>query len=88
MSIIAVIDCGIGNLHSVCKGLEKAGATPKNTDSPTEIEKADTVILPGVGSFEPAMEHLRSRHLEVPIKQFISSGKPFLGICLGRQILF
>ncbi|WP_293088617.1 imidazole glycerol phosphate synthase subunit HisH [Okeania sp. SIO3B5] len=58
------------------------------TDSPIEIEQADAVILPGVGSFDPAVQHLRSRHLEAPIKQVIASGKPFLGICLGLQILF
>jgi glutamine amidotransferase len=78
----------MGNLHSVCKGLEKAGANPKITDSPIEIEQAEAVILPGVGSFDPAVQHLRSRGLEEPIKKAISSGKPFLGICLGLQILF
>lgn len=88
MPTIAVIDYDMGNLHSVCKGLEKTGATPKITDSPIEIEQADAVILPGVGSFDPAVQHLRSRHLETPIKQVIASGKPFLGICLGLQILF
>ncbi|MDJ0516103.1 MAG: imidazole glycerol phosphate synthase subunit HisH [Okeania sp. SIO2F4] len=88
MSTIAVIDYDMGNLHSVCKGLEKAGATPKITDSTIEIEQADAVILPGVGSFDPAVQHLRTRNLETPIKQIIASGKPFLGICLGLQILF
>ncbi|NEP87033.1 MULTISPECIES: imidazole glycerol phosphate synthase subunit HisH [Okeania] len=88
MPTIAVIDYDMGNLHSVCKGLEKTGATPKITDSPIEIEQADAVILPGVGSFDPAVQHLRSRYLETPIKQVIASGKPFLGICLGLQILF
>ncbi|MDY7005055.1 MAG: imidazole glycerol phosphate synthase subunit HisH [Cyanobacteriota bacterium] len=88
MPTIAVIDYDMGNLHSVCKGLEKTGATPKITDSPIEIKQADGVILPGVGSFDPAVQHLRSRHLETPIKQVIASGKPFLGICLGLQILF
>jgi glutamine amidotransferase len=52
------------------------------------LERADAIVLPGVGSFDPAMQHLRSRHLEEPIKQAIASGKPFLGICLGMQILF
>ena len=56
MSTIAVIDYDMGNLHSVCKGLEKAGATPKITDSSIEIDKADAVILPGVGSFDPAVQ--------------------------------
>lgn len=88
MSVIAVIDYDMGNLHSVCKGLEKAGATPKVTDLATEIHQADAVVLPGVGAFDPAVEHIRSRHLEDPIKEAIASGKPFLGICLGLQILF
>ncbi len=88
MPVIAVIDYDMGNLHSACKGLEKAGATPHVTDSPTEIERADAVVLPGVGAFDPAVQHLRSRGLEEPIKQAIASGKPFLGICLGLQILF
>jgi glutamine amidotransferase len=78
----------MGNLHSVCKGLEKAGATPKVTDSAKELEKADAIVLPGVGAFDPAVQHLRSRNLEAPIKEAIASGKPFLGICLGLQILF
>ena len=88
MSAIAIIDYDMGNLHSVCKGLEKAGAAPKITDSPRELEQADAVVLPGVGAFDPAMQHLRSRGLEEPIKNVIASGKPFLGICLGLQILF
>ena len=69
MSVIAVIDYDMGNLHSACKGLENAGATPKITDNPQEIYQADAVVLPGVGAFDPAMEHLRSRQLEEPIKK-------------------
>lgn len=88
MAEIAVIDYDMGNLHSACKGLEKAGATPKITDSAREIERADAVVLPGVGAFDPAVQHIRSRHLEEPIKEAIAHGKPFLGICLGLQILF
>ncbi|MGK7900692.1 MAG: imidazole glycerol phosphate synthase subunit HisH [Hormoscilla sp.] len=88
MSFIAVVDYDMGNLHSVCKGLENAGTKPKITDSPREIAMADAVLLPGVGSFDPAVQHLRSRGLEDPIKEAIASGKPFLGICLGLQILF
>ncbi len=88
MKTIAVIDYDMGNLHSACKGLEKAGATTQVTDSPRDIAQADAVVLPGVGSFDPAMQHIRSRHLEQPIKDAIASGKPFLGICLGLQILF
>ena len=88
MAEIAVIDYDMGNLHSACKGLEKAGATPKITDSAREIERADAVVLPGVGAFDPAVQHIRSRHLEKPIQEAIARGKPFLGICLGLQILF
>jgi len=88
MAAIAVIDYDMGNLHSVCKGLERAGATPKITDSPAELEQAEAVVLPGVGAFDPAVQQLRSRGLVEPIKQAIASGKPFLGICLGLQILF
>ncbi|MEQ9233907.1 imidazole glycerol phosphate synthase subunit HisH [Coleofasciculus sp. E2-BRE-01] len=88
MPIIAVVDYDMGNLHSACKGLENAGATTKITDVSAEIEQADAVVLPGVGSFDPAVQHLRSRGLEEPIKRVIASGKPFLGICLGLQILF
>ncbi len=88
MPVIAVVDYEMGNLHSVCKGLEKAGATPKITHSAKELAQADAVDLPGVGAFEPAVQHLRARDLEQPIKDTIASGKPFLGICLGLQILF
>ncbi|MEG4030665.1 MULTISPECIES: imidazole glycerol phosphate synthase subunit HisH [unclassified Microcoleus] len=88
MSVIAVVDYDMGNLHSVCKGLENVGAVPQITDSPAIIEQADAVVLPGVGSFDPAMQNLRSRNLIEPIKRAIASGKPFLGICLGLQILF
>ena len=84
---IAVVDYDMGNLHSACKGLEKVGATPKITDSIAEIERADAVVLPGVGSFEPAVQRLRSRNLVEPIQNAIASGKPFLGICLGLQVL-
>jgi glutamine amidotransferase len=88
MPRIAVVDYDMGNLHSACKGLEKAGAMPWVTDSTTELDHADAIVLPGVGAFDPAVQHLRSRQLEAPIKQAIAQGKPFLGICLGLQILF
>lgn len=88
MAVIAVIDYDMGNLHSACKGLEKAGATAQITDRPADLERADAVVLPGVGAFDPAMQHLRSRDLIAAIQQVVASGKPFLGICLGLQILF
>ncbi|MCC0176621.1 imidazole glycerol phosphate synthase subunit HisH [Waterburya agarophytonicola K14] len=85
---VAVIDYDMGNLHSACKGLEKAGAVPKITYSPEEILSADAVVLPGVGAFDPAMRHIGERNLEPVIKKAIASGKPFLGICVGLQLLF
>ncbi|NJL80693.1 MAG: imidazole glycerol phosphate synthase subunit HisH [Richelia sp. RM2_1_2] len=88
MAVIAVVDYDMGNLHSVCKALEKAGATPKVTSSPKDLQKAMAIVLPGVGAFDPAMQNLRSRNLVEPIKNIIADGKPFLGICLGMQILF
>jgi len=88
MTTIAVIDYDMGNLHSACKGLEFAGATPIITNDVAKMEQADGVVLPGVGAFDPAMQHLRSRHLVEPIRRIATSGKPFLGICVGLQLLF
>ncbi len=85
---IAVVDYDMGNLHSVCKALEYAGAETLITHVPSELASADAVVLPGVGSFDPAMKKIRDRDLEQPLKDIIASGKPFLGICLGLQILF
>lgn len=86
--VIAVVDYDMGNLHSVCKGLEQAGAHHLITDRYADLEQADAVLLPGVGAFDPAIQHLRSRDLIAPLKAIALSGKPFLGICLGLQILF
>jgi glutamine amidotransferase len=88
MTTIAVIDYDMGNLHSACKGLQVAGATTLITERAADLEQADGVVLPGVGAFDPAMQHLRSRQLVQPIRDIIASGKPFLGICLGLQVLF
>ena len=88
MAKLAVIDYDTGNLHSACKGLEKAGGVPKITNSSQDILNADAIILPGDGAFDPAMRHIRERDLEETIKKAIALGKPFLGICLGLQLLF
>lgn len=87
MTLIAVVDYDMGNLHSACKGLANAGAIPHVTDSAKDIERADAIVLPGVGAFDPAIQHLRDRDLISPLKDAVASGKPFLGICLGLQIL-
>jgi imidazole glycerol-phosphate synthase subunit HisH len=88
MPVIAVIDYDAGNLHSACKGLEKAGATAIVTDSAVELAQADGIVLPGVGAWDSTVQGIRSRHLEGPIQQVIAAGKPFLGICMGLQVLF
>ena len=85
---IAVVDYDTGNLHSVCKALKQAGAEPIITHLPSELAAADAVILPGVGAFDPAVQRIRDRDLEQPLKDIIAAGKPFLGICVGLQILF
>jgi imidazole glycerol-phosphate synthase subunit HisH len=88
MPKIAVVDYDMGNLHSVCKGLQQTGAEVIITDSPSELVAADAIVLPGVGSFDPAVKQIRDRGLERPLQDIIANGKPFLGICLGLQILF
>ncbi|AFY60680.1 imidazole glycerol phosphate synthase subunit HisH [Synechococcus sp. PCC 6312] len=88
MKTVAVIDYDMGNLHSVCKGLEFAGVEPIVTDQAKDILDAAAVVLPGVGAFDPAMAHLHRRNLGELLPQVIAQGKPFLGICLGLQILF
>lgn len=86
--MIAIIDYGMGNLRSVQKALERAGARAVITHDPLEIEKAQKIVLPGVGAMRPAMEKLSSLNLIPSIKDSIAAGKPFLGICLGLQLLF
>jgi glutamine amidotransferase len=88
MGYIAVVDYDMGNLHSVCKGLEKVGGNPLVTDQAHVIDGATAIVLPGVGSFDPAVQHLRARGLEEVLKTAIAKGIPFLGICLGSQLLF
>jgi glutamine amidotransferase len=86
--MIAVIDYGMGNLRSVQKGLEKAGLDARITRSAQDIDDAAGVVLPGVGAFRDCMNNLIELELVAPIKKAIASGKPFLGICLGLQVLF
>ncbi len=86
--MIAIIDYGAGNLRSVEKALEHLGCRCEVTAEPGRLREADAAVLPGVGAFGDAMESLRAGGLEEPVREFVSSGKPFLGICLGLQILF
>jgi imidazole glycerol-phosphate synthase subunit HisH len=86
--MIVIIDYQMGNLRSVQKGFEKAGHAAVISGDPGAIEAAERVVLPGVGAFEDAMMELRRRQLVGPILAAIDAGKPFLGICLGLQLLF
>ena len=86
--MIAVIDYGMGNLRSVQKALEFVGAKVIVTHDPDLILNADSVVLPGVGAFKDCMANLNKLKLIDPIRKFIDGGKPFLGICLGLQVLF
>ena len=86
--MIAVIDYGMGNLRSVQKALEVVGAKTKVTSDPKVISRCEKIVFPGVGSFGEAMKELKRLKLIDPIKDAIAEGKPFLGLCLGLQLLF
>ena len=88
MMKIAIIDYGMGNLHSAAKALEKVGAQVTVTRDPELVRQADKVILPGVGAFGDCMKNLNERGLAPVIHEVIAAGKPFLGICVGLQLLF
>ncbi|WP_321530283.1 imidazole glycerol phosphate synthase subunit HisH [uncultured Desulfuromonas sp.] len=85
--MITIIDYGMGNLRSVQKGFEKVGYSAQVTDDPRVVEKAERLVLPGVGAFRDCMDNLRDGGFIEPIHQFIATGRPFLGICLGFQVL-
>ncbi|HEY4312090.1 MAG TPA: imidazole glycerol phosphate synthase subunit HisH [Pirellulales bacterium] len=86
--MIAIIDYGMGNLRSVQKGFEKVGHQATITSDPAVIADAPHVVLPGVGAFEDAMHELEVRKLIDVVRTAATSGRPFLGICLGLQLLF
>ena len=86
--MIAIIDYQMGNLRSVQKGFESVGADAIVTGDVDQIRRAEKIVLPGVGAFRDAIGELHRRELVQPILDSIESGKPFLGICLGLQMLF
>jgi glutamine amidotransferase len=86
--MIAIVNYGMGNLHSVQKALEHLGATAHITSDPADLGAADAVVLPGVGAFGAAMQRLNEAGLTDALRRAIETGKPFLGICLGLQLLF
>lgn len=86
--MIAIIDYGMGNLRSVQKGFEKVGVEAGIVQDPGVVESARGVVLPGVGAFADAMANLARTGMDRAVTRFILSGRPFLGICLGLQMLF
>ncbi len=88
MKPIVIVDYGMANLRSVQKAFEKVGAAAIITADPNRLAEADKLVLPGVGAFRDAIARLREVGFVAPIKQHIDEGKPFLGICLGLQLLF
>lgn len=86
--MIAIVDYDAGNLHSVAKGAEAVGLRARATSLGTDIEAADGLILPGVGSFPNCMARLAERGLVTPLRRYLAADRPFLGICLGLQLLF
>jgi imidazole glycerol-phosphate synthase subunit HisH len=85
---IVIVDYGMGNLRNVQKGFEKIGLEAKLTRNKKEIGRASAIVLPGVGAFKDCMENLEKYGLVDPLLRSIEKGKPYLGICLGLQILF
>lgn len=86
--MIAIIDYGMGNLRSVEKGFLKVGAEVKVTNRPEDVIDADGVVLPGVGAFKDCMRELTDLKLIDAVAEVVNQGKPYLGICLGLQVLF
>ncbi len=85
---VAIVDYGLGNLFSISQACKHVGIDTIITSYPDSIKNADALILPGVGAFGDAMNYLMKSGLVEPIKEFVASGKPFLGICLGMQLMF
>lgn len=85
--MVTIVDYGMGNLLSVCRAIEHCGALPRLTDSPADIADAERLVLPGVGAFKDGMNGLHERRLVEPVRAYCASGRPFLGICLGMQMM-
>ncbi len=88
MHKILIVDYGMANLRSVQKAFEKVGSAAEISGDPNRLAEADKLVLPGVGAFRDAIARLRQAELVGPITEHVKKGKPFLGICLGLQLLF
>lgn len=85
---VAVLDYGMGNLHSVARAVERVGGEARVTSDPSEVGRADALVVPGVGGFGACMRGLAARGLPEAIRSFAVGGRPVLGVCLGMQVLF
>jgi glutamine amidotransferase len=85
---IIVVDYDAGNLRSVQRALEAVGQRPRVTSRPRDVERAEALVLPGVGSAQDCMRKLAERDLIAPLQEYAASGRPFLGVCVGMQLLF
>jgi imidazole glycerol-phosphate synthase subunit HisH len=85
---VLLVDYGMANLLNVARALSHCGATVKITENPADLERADRVVVPGVGAFQDSIHEVTTRGLSDAIKRYIESGRPFLGICVGMQLLF
>ncbi len=86
--MVTIIDYGIGNLRSIEKAFEAVDVEVLRTDNPADIDRAERLVLPGVGAFGSCIGEIRERDLEAPILDAIEAGTPFLGVCIGMQLLF
>lgn len=86
--MIAIVDTGSGNLRSVAKALAHVGGAPTITSDPELVRRADRVVVPGQGAFGAFVRGMHDRGLEAALREVIAGGRPFLGICLGLQVLF
>jgi glutamine amidotransferase len=86
--VIAIIDYNVGNLHNLKNALDFQGLPNAFVRRPEDLGGFDHMILPGVGAFKPAMDHLRQAELEAAVKERVTAGVPFLGVCVGMQLLF
>ena len=85
---IAILDYGAGNLRSVAKALERSGLRPEICADPAAVRRCDGLVLPGVGAFADAVQSLRAKGLDDAVREAIQQGRPYLGLCLGLQVLF
>lgn len=85
---VVIVDYGAGNLHSVSRAVVNAGTRPLVTSNPAYLDDAEAVIVPGVGAAADTMANLRANGFVEPIRDYIASGRPFLGVCMGQQALF